>query len=127
MRHGMVRLIMPDRPETGQVSSPDGPALVAQMLTEVHRLLADDGLFISFSGSDPNDENEAKNGMNVLEEIVLPPLIEAAEESVSPPPPPPALRAARASSSPKHTRRLSTRVIATDFGPVQGYAGARDI
>ena len=53
------------------------------MLTEVHRLLADDGLFISFSGSDPDDENEGKNGMNVLEELVLPPLLEAAAESVS--------------------------------------------
>ena len=65
------------------MSSPDGPTLVARMLTEVHRLLADDGLFISFSGSDPDDENEGKNGMNVLEELVLPPLLEAAAESVS--------------------------------------------
>ena len=61
----------------GIVSSPQGEQLAEKVLKEVHRILADDGLLVSVSGNSPHSENEATNGLNVLEELIIPPLLAA--------------------------------------------------
>eukprot|EP00040_Diaphanoeca_grandis_P019153 m.100928 g.100928 ORF g.100928 m.100928 type:complete len:278 (+) comp27288_c0_seq1:204-1037(+) len=65
----------------GIVASPDYELRMPHLLTEINRVLTDTGVFISLSPHDPYDENEAKNGMNVLSEILLPPLVDAGHES----------------------------------------------
>ena len=62
---------------SGIISSPDGERIAAAVLREVHRVLKDDGIFLSIQCEDPNDEDESKNGIVVLEELILPPLLEA--------------------------------------------------
>ena len=63
---------------SGVISSPDGERLAARVVKEVHRVLKDDGgMFISIQCEDPNDADESKNGIVVLEELILPPLLEA--------------------------------------------------
>lgn len=68
---------------SGVISSPDGERLAARILQEVHRVLNDDGgMFLSIQCEDPNDEDESKNGIVVLEELILPPLLEAGRASL---------------------------------------------
>eukprot|EP00854_Cymbomonas_tetramitiformis_P014108 gene14108-16684_t len=63
----------------GMLSSPNGEEIMAGVLAEVHRVLTDDGILISLSPHDPEDPTEGKNGLVVLEEMLLPPLLHAAE------------------------------------------------
>ena len=68
---------------SGVISSPDGERLAARILREVHRVLKDEGgMFISIQCEDPNDEDISKNGIVVLEELILPPLLEAGRASL---------------------------------------------
>ena len=66
---------------SGIISSEVGESLLKNMMKEVHRVLKDDGLFLSIMCSDPNDDDDTTNGMNVLQEMILPPLLESCKAS----------------------------------------------
>jgi len=66
----------------GLLAAEDGGALVAAVLTEAHRALGGNaGVIVSLSPWDPFSKNEAKNGLNVVQELLLPPLQAAARAS----------------------------------------------
>eukprot|EP00192_Tetraselmis_astigmatica_P012618 CAMPEP_0117668014 /NCGR_PEP_ID=MMETSP0804-20121206/11295_1 /TAXON_ID=1074897 /ORGANISM="Tetraselmis astigmatica, Strain CCMP880" /LENGTH=424 /DNA_ID=CAMNT_0005475821 /DNA_START=172 /DNA_END=1449 /DNA_ORIENTATION=+ len=58
--------------------SEEGGEKGSGVLSEVSRLLrSDGGILVSISPHDPADDNEARNGLNVLQELVFPPLAAA--------------------------------------------------
>ena len=78
---GEVGVVVEKATLHGIVSSPQGEQLAEKVLKEVHRVLADGGLLVSVSGNSPHSENEATNGLNVLEELIIPPLLAAGAET----------------------------------------------
>jgi SAM-dependent methyltransferase len=70
---GSVDVVLDKGCLNGIVASGEhGESSTIQACAEVGRVLRDGGWFLSFSCHDPRDEDEGCNGMNVLEEMLLP-------------------------------------------------------